>query len=76
MLQVRGAATDTRPEPSPEVDYLVQLNAEPAERVLDHAWIGETLRSAPNTRRWLARILRWVPFSGTVIRALRSASTD
>lgn len=76
MIQVRSTAGETRPAPSPEVDYLIQLNAEPGERVLDHAWIGDTLRTAPATRAWLARVLRWVPFAGTVIQSLTPASTD
>lgn len=70
-VQVRGIAAETRPEVSPDVDYLVQLNAEPAANVLNHAWIGDSLRYAPLTRRWMERILRWVPFAGTVMQSLR-----
>ena len=70
MLQIRSSAADPRPTVNPEVDFLVQLNAEPAEQVLNHAWIADALRHAPQTRRWLGRILRWVPFSGTVLRSI------
>jgi hypothetical protein len=76
MLQVRGAAGDPRPEVSPEVDYLIQLNAEPADGVLNHAWLAETLRVSPVARGWLERVLRWVPFCGTAIRDLSASSRD
>ncbi len=69
-IQIRGVAQNTKPELSPAVDWLVQLNAEPSARVFNHAWIGGALQHSRETRRWLERILRWVPFSGTVIRSL------
>ena len=87
-LQVKGISTDTRPEVSPEVDYLVQLNAElpdrdtPTEdvpsagRVFNAEWIETMLRRSPNTRRYLNRLLRWVPFAGSVIRALETRELE
>jgi hypothetical protein len=76
MLQIRGVGSTTRPAIPPEVDYLIQLNAEPTERVLDHAWIAGALRMSPASRRWLGRVLRWVPFSGSVIHSLSLSSPN
>jgi hypothetical protein len=66
-VQVRGAVQDIRPVRSPETDYIVQINAKPAPGVLNCRWIESRLRTAPASRRWLERVLRWVPFSGQVI---------
>jgi len=66
-VQVRGAPRNTLPEVTPDVDYLVQLNATPAPQVCTYEWIRSVLNRSPWTRRWLERILRWVPFSGTVL---------
>lgn len=117
-IQVRAAAQETQPQVPPEVDYLVQLNAEnaagaaagaapseaaPAEdpppeaspseaspstpappepsapgpdegearggRVLNRLWVEEMLRRSPATRNYLDRLLRWVPFAGSIIRS-------
>ncbi|MFW5826876.1 MAG: hypothetical protein ACOCU4_02230 [Alkalispirochaeta sp.] len=76
MLQIRGVGTTPQPAVPPEVDYLIQINAEPTERVLDHAWITGALQSCPASRKWLARVLRWVPFSGSVIHSLSAPSQD
>ncbi|MEX2442404.1 MAG: hypothetical protein WD492_02280 [Alkalispirochaeta sp.] len=74
MLQIRGVGATSRPTVPDEVDYVIQVNAEPAEHVLDHAWIAGALRVCPASRRWLGRVLRWVPFSGSVIRSLSESS--
>jgi len=66
-VQVRGVVHDTRPVRSPETDYIVQVNAKPAPGVLNCDWIESRLRTAPASRQWLERVLRWVPFSGQVI---------
>jgi hypothetical protein len=66
-VQVRGVVQDIRPVRSPEIDYLIQINAETAPGVLNYEWIESRLQSAPASRSWLARILRWVPFSGRVL---------
>ncbi|MFO8042663.1 MAG: hypothetical protein R6U25_05645 [Alkalispirochaeta sp.] len=76
MLQVRTVGASSRPAIPPEVDYVIQLNAEPAEHILDHAWLAGALRMSPASRRWLARVLRWVPFSGSVIHSLSVSSPD
>lgn len=67
-FQVKGIVSETEPEKSPEVDYIVQINANSGPYVLNHRWFESTLRHAVRTRRWLGRVLRWVPFSGRVIR--------
>lgn len=69
-IQVRGLMQETTPQVSPEVDYLVQLNGEPSDRVLGYEWLERSLASSPRTLAWVARVLRWVPFSGSVIRRL------
>lgn len=75
-LQVRDSAQETRPEVSPEVDYLIQLNAETdtseSARVLNRDWIEKMLRRSPRTRGYLDRLLRWVPFAGSIIRGLEA----
>jgi hypothetical protein len=75
-VQVRDSSQETRPEVSPEVDYLIQLNAETSTsdsgRVLNRAWIETMLRRSPETRTYLDRVLRWVPFAGSIIRALEA----
>ncbi|MFW5693817.1 MAG: hypothetical protein ACOCYB_01515 [Alkalispirochaeta sp.] len=76
MLQIRGVGTTARPAVPPEVDYVIQMNAEPAEHILDHAWITGALKMCPASRAWLARVLRWVPFSGSVIHSLSGSSPD
>lgn len=67
-IQIRGVMQNTVPEVSPDVDYLIQLNGEPTGRVLNWRWIEAMLDLSPRTRDWLGRILRWVPFSGSVLR--------
>lgn len=83
-VQVRDSAQDTRPEVSPEVDYLIQLNAEVDEspddgrrpgRVLNRQWIETMLCISPRTRQYMDRLLRWVPFAGTIIRGLADQSS-
>jgi hypothetical protein len=69
-IQVRGIVQDVTPVRSSEEDYVVQINAETAPGVLNHRWFETMLRTAPLTRAWLTRILRWVPFSGQVMRTL------
>lgn len=75
-VQVRGISQETRPEVSPEVDYLVQPNAEQDEdgKILDQQWIEEMLRCSQTTRKWLNRVLRWVPFAGSMLRDLEPRS--
>ncbi|MFW6250819.1 MAG: hypothetical protein ACOC47_06895 [Alkalispirochaetaceae bacterium] len=69
-VQVRGMMQESEPAVSPEVSYLVQLNGESSERVLGYEWIESVLRSSPRTRAWLQRLLRWVPFAGSVLARL------
>lgn len=69
-FQVKGLVADTTPERSAEVDYIVQINAETGPNILNHRWFETTLRHAERSRNWFARVLRWVPFSGQVIRRL------
>ncbi len=78
-LQIRGLTRDTTPDVSPEVDCLIQLSAapsigEPGHRgmILNGDWIVALLRESPQTRRWLTRIARWIPFAGRVIHQLPS----
>ena len=81
-IQVRGQAQDRNPAVSPEIDYLIQLNATPAGddrpggRILNRDWIETMLRRSPATRLWLGRVLRWIPFAGSVIRRLGQESAD
>ncbi len=73
-IQVRGVVQDTRPVRSPEIDYVVQINAEPGPGVLGCRWIESRLWNAPASRQWLERIVRWVPFSGQVIHGSDDAT--
>jgi hypothetical protein len=66
-LQVRRETSSAAGELSPEVDYLLQLNGEEGDGKLGCEWIAALLRRSPHTRAWLARLLRWVPFSGCVL---------
>lgn len=69
-IQIRGEMQETSPEPGMEVDYLIQLNGEPSTQVLGYQWLRESLASSPRAVAWLSRLLRWVPFSGSVLRRL------
>lgn len=69
-IQVRGAVQDVYPVRGAEVDYIVQLNAETADGVLNYRWFETALRRTPIARRWLGRVLRWVPFAGYVLQGL------
>lgn len=53
------------PPPDPETDR--------DPRILDLRWIESALRNAPPARAWLERVVRWVPYSGRVIRELGAA---
>ncbi|MFW6215514.1 MAG: hypothetical protein ACOC45_06165 [Alkalispirochaetaceae bacterium] len=69
-IQVRGRMQDEEPEVSREVSYLVQLNGAEGDRILGYDWIEALLAVSPRTKAWLARLLRWVPFAGSVLRRL------
>lgn len=76
-IQVRGRTQDRSPEVSPEIDYLIQLDAEERPgKVLADRWIEVMLRESPATRLWLSRVLRWIPFAGSVIRRLGPLPLD
>lgn len=68
-IQVRGILQDLSPDRSPEVDYTVQLNGAPAPdgHRLNCDWIEAALAASPATTAWLRRVLRWVPFSGSLL---------
>lgn len=69
-VQVRGQMQEVEPEVSPEVSYLIQLNGAQGDRILGYDWIESLLAASPRSKAWLARLLRWVPFAGSVLRRL------
>ncbi|MFP4210734.1 MAG: hypothetical protein ACLFR8_05805 [Alkalispirochaeta sp.] len=69
-IQVRGALRETQPTREAEVDYVIQINAEPAPQILNFRWFESTLSVGGEARERFARLVRWVPFAGQVIRSL------
>jgi len=50
-LELKKSGPEAYTEPPTEVDYRIQLNAEPGPGVMNRDWIVETLRSSPQTRQ-------------------------
>ncbi|MCA1755370.1 MAG: hypothetical protein LC641_11875 [Spirochaeta sp.] len=71
-LELKKSGTVAYTEPPSEVDYRIQLNAEPGPRVMNRDWLVETLRYSPQTRTWLEALVRWVPFGARLLRELDS----
>lgn len=63
MNSTPNSVSDTVPEPAPD-------ESPERNRVLNDRWIVAMLRCSPETRRWLNRVLRWVPFAAFILADL------
>lgn len=71
-LELKKGGPVAYAEPPAEVDYRIQLNAEPGPGVLNRDWVIETLQHSPRTRQWMEALVRWVPFGARLLRDMEA----
>lgn len=80
-LQIRTPSARSDEDAADAVDFAIvpgriEADDERDPRVLDLDWLIEILAEAPAAIAWFERVVRWVPYAGTLLRRVAHESSD